>query len=86
MRTGSLLIRDVTVISTTSKRARGQATVLVHDGRIAAVGKAIDIAVPEGARVVDGRGKFLIPGLADMHVHLYSDDECRTRWLPMSWA
>ena len=72
---GSLLIRDVTVISTAGERAPGQATVLVRDGRIAAVGKAIDIAVPEGARVVDGRGKFLIPGLADMHVHLYSDDE-----------
>jgi len=52
-----------------------EATVLVRDGRIVSIGKASDVAVPEGAKAIDGRGKFLIPGLADMHAHLYSDDE-----------
>ena len=51
------------------------ATVLVRDGRIVAVGAARNVQVPAGARRVDGRGKYLIPGLADMHAHLYSDGD-----------
>jgi hypothetical protein len=45
-------------------------TVLIRDGRIAALGPAAKVTVPSGARRIDGRGKFLIPGLCDMHVHL----------------
>lgn len=45
-------------------------TVLVSGGRITAVGPARQIAVPQGAMQIDGRGKFLLPGLADMHAHL----------------
>lgn len=44
-------------------------TVLVSDGRITAVGPANQVTVPPGARTVDAAGKFLIPGLWDMHVH-----------------
>ena len=44
-------------------------TVLIRDGRIAGLGPADSIPVPAGARVVDGTGRFLIPGLFDMHVH-----------------
>jgi imidazolonepropionase-like amidohydrolase len=72
---GSLVIRDVTVITAAEESAPGRSSVLVRDGRIAAIGKPSDVAVPEGTRAIDGRAKFLIPGLADMHVHLYSDDE-----------
>ncbi|HEX9936133.1 MAG TPA: amidohydrolase family protein, partial [Longimicrobium sp.] len=50
------------------------ATVLVRDGRIAAVGPAARVRVPAGTRQIDGRGRFLVPGLADMHTHLFSDD------------
>src|SRR5262249_6629523 len=70
---GSLVVRDVTVIPTAGKPTLPVATVLVRDGRIAAVGGADEVAVPAGTRAIDGRGKYLIPGLADMHVHLYSD-------------
>ena len=47
-------------------------TVVVQDGRIAGIDKSADknVTVPRGAEVVDGRNKFLIPGLWDMHVHL----------------
>lgn len=44
-------------------------TVLVANGRIAAIGLGGDVAVPPDARTIDGAGKFLIPGLWDMHVH-----------------
>jgi imidazolonepropionase-like amidohydrolase len=50
-------------------------TVLIRDGRIAALGPRSKVTVPAGARVIDGRGKYLLPGLADMHVHLeYIED------------
>jgi imidazolonepropionase-like amidohydrolase len=45
-------------------------TVVVQDGRIQAVGARTAIAVPPGVLEVDGTGKYLLPGLADMHVHL----------------
>ena len=51
------------------------ATVVVRDGRIKAVGHDRDRARAKGARRIDGRASTSMPGLADMHVHLYSDDE-----------
>jgi imidazolonepropionase-like amidohydrolase len=72
---GSLAISGVSVISMASDRVLENATILVTDGRITHVGDASSITIPESARRIDGKGKFLIPGLADMHVHLYSDDE-----------
>ena len=47
---------------------------VVRDGRVVAVGPVARVAVPRGARRIDGRGRWLIPGLADMHVHLHADD------------
>ena len=44
-------------------------TVVVTANRISAVGQAAGVRRPAGARVIDGRGKFLIPGLWDTHVH-----------------
>ena len=69
----TLAIRNVTVISMASPAPTVGvgATVLVRDGRIAAVGTTLSI--PSDARVIDGTGKFLIPGLSDMHTHLLSD-------------
>lgn len=46
--------------------------VIVTDGRITAVGIQGSLAVPEGAKRVDLKGKTLLPGLIDMHVHLTS--------------
>jgi hypothetical protein len=49
--------------------------VLVREGRIVAIGPQGRVAIPRGARVINARGKFLLPGLADMHVHLeYIED------------
>ncbi|MDY7225206.1 amidohydrolase family protein [Hyalangium rubrum] len=47
-------------------------TVLVTKGRITAVGPSAKVAVPSGARTLDAQGKFLMPGLWDMHVHISS--------------
>jgi hypothetical protein len=45
-------------------------TVVVSEGKITAVGPAAEVALPAGAAVIDGTGKFLLPGLFDTHVHL----------------
>jgi len=43
---------------------------VIIDGRITSIGKTGDLVTPENAEAVDGTGKFLIPGLWDMHVHM----------------
>src|SRR5262249_20825084 len=65
----SLAITGVTVIDATGAPPRPDMAVIVTGARIPAVGKSGEVGVPEGARVVDGKGKSLIPGLWDMHVH-----------------
>ncbi len=46
--------------------------VLINNGRIAGISSDGKLAIPAGAQVIDGTGKYLIPGLADMHNHLGS--------------
>jgi imidazolonepropionase-like amidohydrolase len=60
----------VTVIPMDRERILPNQTVVVRDGRIASVGPASSIAAPAGAVRIDGRGKFLMPGLAEMHAHV----------------
>jgi imidazolonepropionase-like amidohydrolase len=64
----ALALRNVTVIDGTGAAAQPGMTVVVTGNRITAVGR--NAAVPAGAQVVDASGKFLIPGLWDMHLHL----------------
>jgi len=66
----SVVFTHVTVIDMTGAPAASNMTVVITGGHISALGKTGVVHVPNGARVVDGAGKFLIPGLWDMHVHL----------------
>ncbi|MGI9102943.1 MAG: amidohydrolase family protein [Terriglobales bacterium] len=63
-------ITDASVIPMDSQRILEHSTVVVENGTITQVGPASTITVPSGATVIDGRGKYLIPGLADMHTHV----------------
>ena len=66
--------RNVQILTMTDRGALTDGTVIVDDDRIVAVVEgAADI--PEDARIVDGQGKTLMPGLADMHVHTWSEKE-----------
>ena len=58
------------VLSMIDQRIAPDQTVLIRDGRIEAVGPRNRVAVPAGVRRIDARGKFLMPGLVDTHVHL----------------
>ncbi|MGH7606506.1 MAG: amidohydrolase family protein, partial [Gemmatimonadales bacterium] len=61
---------DVNVIPMDRDGVLEHQTVVVRDGRIAQLGPVAQIRVPAGATSVDGRGKYLIPGLGEMHGHL----------------
>lgn len=65
-----LAIAHVTVIDMTGAPPAPDQTVLIEKEKIVTIGPSKSVAIPSGARVVEGSGKFLIPGLADMHVHL----------------
>ena len=65
----SLVIRNVTLIDGTGRAPLPNATVVVEGARITQV-TTQPVTAPAGAQVIDGRGKFLIPGLIDVHVHL----------------
>ncbi|TXK64333.1 amidohydrolase family protein [Alkalisalibacterium limincola] len=60
----------VNVVPMDEERQLPDHTVVVDAGRIVAVGPVGEVEVPEGARVVDGRGHWLMPGLAEMHGHV----------------
>jgi hypothetical protein len=66
---------NVNVIPMDRERVLPNQTVIVRSGTITTIGDSKRNKPPAGAQVVDGTGKFLIPGLMDMHVHLFSDDE-----------
>jgi imidazolonepropionase-like amidohydrolase len=64
-----LVINHVTVIDATGAPAKPNMTVIIRGDRIAAIDSVEKVRVPKEAKVVDATGKFLIPGLWDMHVH-----------------
>jgi len=66
----TFVVSDVTVIDGTGAAARPHMTVVVDGGRLIAIDSAARLTLPRDATIIDGRGKFLIPGLWDMHVHL----------------
>ena len=74
----SLVIKHVKVIDATGRGPEPNMTVIVDGDRIVAVSPSRRTHIPRKAVVVDGTGKFLIPGLWDMHVHGASDD--RAPW------
>lgn len=67
--TGGLAFTRVTVIDAATPVPRPDQTVVIRGNRIVAAGPAATTPVPPGTRIIDGRGKFLLPGLWDMHVH-----------------
>jgi imidazolonepropionase-like amidohydrolase len=66
----TIAITGVTVIDGRGGAPLADATVIVSDGKIAAVGAAATVHAPAGATVIDGKGKFVTPGLVDTNVHL----------------
>jgi imidazolonepropionase-like amidohydrolase len=71
---GAVAFTGVNVIPMDRERVLTNQTVIVRDGIIAEIGPIGKVKLPKGAQQIDARGKFLIPGLTDMHAHLLSDE------------
>ena len=73
------VFRNVTVIpmDTPEPRVLPARTVVVRGERIAAIGPMASVETPAGARVIDGGGRYLVPGLAEMHAHVPGGDDAR---------
>lgn len=68
------VIEHVTILPMDGRDSLLDHSVVVRGETIERIGPAASIRVPAGARRIDGRGRYLIPGLADMHVHPYDTD------------
>jgi len=67
---GPFALIGARIVDGTTRAPIDDGTVLVRDGRIAAVGPRQAVAIPTGVRTIDVRGKTIIPGLWDMHAHV----------------
>lgn len=67
----TVAITGATLINPDGKPPTANAIVLIRTGRIARVGSASGIQIPKDAAVIDARGKWVIPGLVDSHVHFF---------------
>jgi cytosine/adenosine deaminase-related metal-dependent hydrolase len=77
------VIEHVTLIDVERGRTIGPRSVLIADGVITAIERSARTNVPPHARRIDGRGRYLMPGLVDMHVHLFNNASQRP---PNTWA
>ena len=70
----ALAVVHANLFDSETARVRPSATVVIRGNKITAVGDDGNVQVPPDAEVIDARGKFLMPGLWDMHVHLFPND------------
>jgi Amidohydrolase family len=78
----SITFAHVAVIDTANSTVQPDMTVVITSDHIAAMGKAAQVKIPKNALVMDGRGKFLISGLWDMHTHIFNQISRRP---PNTW-
>ena len=69
----SLVFDGVTVVDVEQGKLISDQRVVITGNRIEAIGPADKLKLPNGAQVVDARGKYLIPGFWDMHVHPFHE-------------
>jgi imidazolonepropionase-like amidohydrolase len=67
---GTVAIVGATLVDVISGRVIPDAVVLVHDGRIISMGDGSTLPVPRGAETLDLTGRWIIPGLVDVHTHV----------------
>ena len=79
-----LVFTHVTIIDVTGAPVKSDMTVVIDGNRISELGPDTKVRVPNGAHVVDATGKFLIPGLWDMHVHWFRYDKAFLQLFPIN--
>ncbi|HZR26991.1 MAG TPA: amidohydrolase family protein [Vicinamibacterales bacterium] len=81
LRSGAYAMTGATLIDGTGAAPIADATILVRDGRIADVGPGATVAIPDGVAKVDVKGRWIVPGLWDMHTHF-----TQIEWAPVYLA
>ncbi|MEJ2352595.1 MAG: hypothetical protein P8Y03_22645, partial [Anaerolineales bacterium] len=76
----SFAFTNVNLVTMTDESVIELQTVLVHSSKIVAIGDSDVLEIPEGTQLIDGQGAFLVPGLADMHMHTRQDWEDQDIW------
>lgn len=66
---GALVITNANLIDGTGKDVLKDAAIVIENGRIASVGSRSSVRIPKGAKVFDAQGKYVLPGLWEMHAH-----------------
>jgi imidazolonepropionase-like amidohydrolase len=74
----SIVFTHVTVIDTASGALHPDMTVIVTGDRIEQVGTKRHVKIPKDGKIIDATGKYMIPGLWDMHVHSFFDDRAES--------
>lgn len=64
-------LTNVTIIDGTGTAPKANQSIVIRNGKIAEVGPAASVSVPQGARSIDLRGQTVIPGIVGMHDHLF---------------
>jgi len=72
--TTSVIFQNVNVVPMDSEQVLAGQSVVIEDGRITGIGIYGETEIPTDAHTIDGKGKFLIPGLSDMHMHTYASE------------
>jgi imidazolonepropionase-like amidohydrolase len=72
---GDLVIANAAVVPMSRDGELARHTVVIRGDRIVAVAPSGELPVPAGATAIDGTGKWVMPGLTDMHVHVFGDDQ-----------
>lgn len=81
---GTIALRGATIITSKGDEVIQAGDIVIIDNRITAIGPSGKVKVPAGARVIDARGKFIVPGFVDTHAHW----EFRTHDVlePQNWS
>lgn len=71
----AIAITNVSVLPMDGDRVLRNQTVLIQSGEIRALGNSSRISIPADATIVDGSGKYVVPGLVDMHSHVHDPQD-----------
>ena len=68
---GDLAFTNATLITMKGKEVISNGTILIKNNRILKIGKSENIVLPEGVKIIDVKGKFILPGFVDTHSHMW---------------
>jgi imidazolonepropionase-like amidohydrolase len=73
------VIKNVTILDVEKLKLKSEQTVIINNGSITAIQKSTNEKFPDNAVIIDGKGKYLMPGLVDAHIHFFQNGGLYTR-------